>query len=140
MRLLIILLLPFGVFSQETPYPENELKQERAEAKIGEDEIVKFPDIEPKYPGGPLELQSYLLENFKMIDSLGIDPPGRIQFSMVVEKDGSLTDIQVRKPEEEAYRSHLKEVIAKMPYWIPAQHLGEVVRSRTAYSIHIDHK
>jgi protein TonB len=64
---------------------------------------------------------------------MGIE--GKVFLSAVIEKDGSVTNVQVLKGigagcDEEAMR-----VVSKLPNWIPAKQRGRPVRSRITVPI-----
>lgn len=83
----------------------------------------------PEFPGGPKALMEYLSKSIRYPSfeaEMGIT--GKVVLSFVVERDGSITDIQeVRSPSEgltkEAYR-----VVQNMPKWKPGKQRGKNVR------------
>ena len=93
--------------------------------------IVDFPDLEAKFPGGASELMKFITSNLVYPDFIeDIDVQGRLYFSFVVEKDGSLTDIKVERGTGSGYGDDLLEFMHKMPKWTPAEVNGKIVRSR----------
>lgn len=91
---------------------------------IKEDSVVEFPDIEPSFPGGELELQKFFAENLNFpVDCKDSNFYGRIDMKFIVEKDGSISSIQINEKKlgctqlvEEATR-----VLMLMPQWIPGE-------------------
>lgn len=83
----------------------------------------------PEFPGGTQALMDYLSKSIRYPSfeaEMGIS--GKVVLSFVVERDGSITDIQeVRSPSEgltkEAYR-----VVQNMPKWKPGKQRGKNVR------------
>lgn len=83
----------------------------------------------PEFPGGISALMGFLSRNIKYpkeAEENGIQ--GRVIVSFVVEKDGSITDIQVVKPVELSINKEAIRVASLMPKWIPGKHDGTEVR------------
>lgn len=60
-----------------------------------------------------------------------------ILVSFVIEKDGSIAEIQPLKAKYEFERTNIRKVLEEMPKWIPAQKNNEVVRARYKLPIRI---
>lgn len=115
MKLLFALLLvPLLSFSQE------------------DTTIVDFPDVEASFPGGNAKMVQFIHSNLTYPDSLSLDmePPGKIYFSFVVEKDGSITHLKNERPHTPEFDKCFEDLMHKMPKWNPAEVNGEAVRSR----------
>lgn len=99
------------------------------EAEIKEDHIFTIVESDAEYPGGEKARMEFLNKNIKyptMARESGIQ--GRVYVTFVVEKDGSVTDVQVTRGigggcDEEAVR-----VVRLMPKWIPGKQRGKPVR------------
>lgn len=94
-------------------------------------------DTDACFPGGAAEMQRFIYETLIYPEEaieLGIQ--GRVYLSFIVEMDGSLTSIEVKRgglsPEinKEAIR-----IVSLMPNWIPSQTNGKIVRSRCSLPI-----
>lgn len=91
-----------------------------------------FVDIEAEFPGGYAEMMKYFIKNMKYPEiplQSGIE--GRVSLRFVVEKDGSIGNIDIQRgvpncPEcdKEAIR-----VIKSMPKWKAGKINGQAVRS-----------
>ena len=105
-----------------------------------EEEEVIFVVVEkmPEFPGGQQALFKYLSENVKypvIAQENGIQGRSICQFT--VEKDGSITDIQViRSSGDETLDKEAKRVIKSMPRWTPGKQRGKAVR--VSYTIPIN--
>jgi protein TonB len=94
---------------------------------VEEDSVVEFPDIEPSFPGGELELQKFIANNLNFpVDCMDSNFYGRIEMKFIVEEDGSISTIQINEKKlgcaqliEEATR-----VLMLMPKWIPGEVQG----------------
>lgn len=95
-----------------------------------EDEVYDFVEKEAKYPGGPEAMMKFLTENYKL-PKTDIPPEyTRIFIRFVVEKDGSLSNLEILRGAGEPYDKEAKRVIRSMPKWEPAESQGKIVRSR----------
>lgn len=110
------------------------------------DTIYKVVEELPEFPGGTGELMTYLMKNLVYPQECNAVPGFgmRVIVRVVVEKDGSLSDITVQKhkdsnketPENkaaldkarEAARKEAIRVVQSMPKWTPAKHKGKAVR------------
>jgi periplasmic protein TonB len=94
-----------------------------------EEKPIVIPEIRPEFPGGERALMQYLADNIKypaMARESGLD--GRIFLTFVVEKDGSITDIKVRRGIGMGCDDEAKRVVAEMPRWSPGKQKGNPVR------------
>lgn len=85
----------------------------------------------PSFPGGQSALFQYLSKNIqypKLCEEHGIQ--GRVICSYIVEEDGSITDVQVRKSVHPSLDKEAVRVIQSMPKWIPGKQKGKPVRVR----------
>lgn len=95
------------------------------------DTIHDFVQIMPEFPGGDLALSRYLYENIhfpRLAYEAGIQ--GTVLVEFVIEGDGTISNVTVRKSigggcEEEAVR-----VVEKMPRWKPGMQNGFTARVR----------
>lgn len=105
--------------------------QEEEEPQIQEQEIFVFVEEQPEFPGGEEALMAYLQSNIKypqMAKELEIQ--GKVIIEFVVETDGSVTNVTVKRGigggcDEEAVR-----VVKAMPKWKPGKQRGKPVRVR----------
>jgi periplasmic protein TonB len=107
--------------------------QEYVPAQVEEEpeDVQIFTVVEsmPEFPGGDAARIQYLNDNIvypQMARESGIQ--GRVFVTFVVERDGSVTDVQVLRGigggcDEEAVR-----VIRNMPKWVPGKQRGKPVR------------
>ncbi len=103
-------------------------------------ELARKDTIEPlftvvehaaQFPGGFAKLAEFLATNLKYpAEAQRAKVQGKVFLSFVVNRDGSLSDINVLKGigygcDEEAVR-----VLSRMPNWVPGQQSGHAVKSR----------
>ena len=83
----------------------------------------------PEFPGGYAALMKWLSDNVKypsIAEENGIQ--GRVVCTLVVERDGSITDIKVIHSIDPSLDSEALRVLKKMPKWIPGKQKGKPVR------------
>jgi len=91
--------------------------------------IYTVVNQQPDFPGGEKALIAYIKNNLKYPASAsenGIQ--GRVTLSFVVEKDGSISNIEIlRSPAEELTQEAIR-LVKSMPKWKPGKLKGEKVR------------
>ena len=90
-----------------------------------------YEDVEqmPSFPGGQWALMQYLANNIKypvVAQENGIE--GHVVVSFVVERDGSITDVQVVRSVDPSLDREALRVVRSMPKWIPGKQKGQAVR------------
>ena len=108
------------------PPPPPKPKQEEVT-----DEIFVVVENQPEFPGGNTAMMKFLSENIKypvIAQENGIQ--GRVICNFVVEKDGSITDVQVVRGVDPSLDREAVRVIQQMPRWKPGKQRGQAVRVR----------
>ncbi len=116
------------------------IAQKAEDITIKEDSVVEFPDIEPSFPGGELELQKFFAENLKFpVDCMDSNFYGRIEMKFIVEKDGSISTIQINEKQLGCAQlvNEAKRVLMLMPKWIPGEVQGVKKRVRVILPLNI---
>ena len=80
----------------------------------------------PEYPGGIDSLFKYINSELRYPNN-EVDVQGRVICRFVVEKDGSLNQINVVRSLEKSYDKEVVKLIQNMPKWIPGKHNGKNV-------------
>ena len=95
-----------------------------------EEEIFVVVESMPEFPGGAPEMMKFIAENIKypvIAQENGIQ--GRVICQFVIEKNGSVTDIQVvRSSGDASLDKEAERVIKNMPKWKPGKQRGKPVR------------
>lgn len=94
-----------------------------------ENKVFEVVEQMPSFPGGPQALQQWLHDNVKypvVAQENGVQ--GRVVVSFVVEKDGSITDVNVMKSVDPSLDKEAARVVKAMPKWIPGKQNGSAVR------------
>lgn len=91
--------------------------------------IYTVVEQQPEFPGGEAAMMAYIKKNLKYPASAsenGIQ--GRVTLSFVVEKDGSISNIEIlRSPAEELSQEAIR-LVKSMPNWKPGVLKGKKVR------------
>ena len=107
------------------PVVQEEEEEESAQ------QIFTVVEKQPEYPGGTAELFKYLSKAIKypvIAQENGIQ--GRVVCSFVVNRDGSIVDIQVMRGVDPSLDKEAVRVISEMPKWKPGEQRGKPVRVR----------
>ena len=94
-----------------------------------ENKVFDVVEQMPSFPGGPSALMQYLSSNIKypvVAQENGVQ--GRVVVSFVVERDGSITDMQVARSVDPSLDREAQRVVRNMPRWIPGKQNGQAVR------------
>ncbi len=108
------------------PPPPPKPKQEEVT-----DEIFVVVEDQPAFPGGNAAMMKFLSDNIKypvIAQENGIQ--GRVICNFVVEKDGSITDVQVVRGVDPSLDREAVRVVQQMPRWKPGKQRGQAVRVR----------
>lgn len=95
-------------------------------------EVEKVFDVVeqmPSFPGGPSALMEWLSNNVKypvVAQENGVQ--GRVVVSFVVERDGSITDVNILRGVDPSLDREAMRVVKSMPKWTPGKQNGSAVR------------
>lgn len=87
--------------------------------------IYRRVDTYPVYTGGFSELQNFLSKNLKTGDETG-----RVIATFVIEKDGSVSNVEVVRSFSDKAKTEALRVIKMMPKWKPGILKGQIVRTQ----------
>lgn len=93
--------------------------------------IYDMPEIMPEFIGGPDALDDFLKKNLVYppeAKAKGIQ--GKVYVQFVVEKDGSVTNVLVRRGANPLLDAEALRVVKLMPAWKPGTMRGKKVRVR----------
>ncbi|MBO5922089.1 MAG: energy transducer TonB [Bacteroidaceae bacterium] len=100
-----------------------------SQSKEQDDAVYSIVSEQPSFPGGMQEMMKFISENRKYpAEAKAKDIHGKVIVAFVVERDGSLSDVKIRRGigygcDEEAIR-----LIKSMPKWTPGKQNGKAVR------------
>ena len=94
-----------------------------------EEEVFMVVEDQPEFPGGTAALLEYLRKNIKypaICRENNIQ--GRVIVSFIVNRDGSIVDLEVVKSVNPSLDKEALRVVACMPKWKPGSQRGKPVR------------
>ena len=93
------------------------------------EEVFLTTEIMPMFPGGVSELLSWIGQNLRpQVDDNGNRITGRVICQFIIEKDGSVSNIQVLKSPNSVLADEAVRVLKSSPKWEPGKQSGQVVR------------
>ncbi|CAK7004592.1 MAG: hypothetical protein PETM_00139 [Petrimonas sp.] len=95
------------------------------------EEIFVVVEEQPEFPGGNTAMMKFLSDNIKypvIAQENGIQ--GRVITNFVVERDGSISDVQVVRGVDPSLDKEAIRVIQSMPKWKAGRQRGSAVRVR----------
>jgi protein TonB len=96
-----------------------------------DDRIFEIVEENAQFPGGDDACYKWLYDNIKypaIAQEQGIQ--GRVFVRFVVNKDGSIVDVEVTRSPDPSLSKEAERVIKMMPKWKPARQGNKPVRSR----------
>lgn len=131
-----ILLIFFLSLAAQNPFP---VKPKPAPAPP--EEIYKELEVMPQFPGGPEAMQKYLDEHMSHPKMMrGVCSARKLVVGFVVEKDGSLTQVDIIKSINGCpdFDYDVLRVVKNMPKWFPGRLKGHYVRCYYKMPVYID--
>jgi protein TonB len=112
------------------PPLEGTGKSNSTETQLGmeKDVVVDRPDFMPEFPGGMEALQRFLSRNLRM-PRQDLEPGSKIStlVRFVVDKNGTVADIELEKRGGKEFDNEVERVVKKMPQWKPGIQHGKYV-------------
>ena len=96
---------------------------------VEETKIFTVVEQMPMFPGGDAALMGYLRDNMHyptVAAENGVQ--GRVVVGFVVERDGSITDVNVIRSVDPSLDREAMRVVKSMPRWTPGKQNGSAVR------------
>ncbi len=96
---------------------------------VEETKIFTVVEQMPMYPGGDAALMGYLRDNIHyptVAAENGVQ--GRVVVGFVVERDGSITDVNIIRSVDPSLDREAMRVVKSMPRWTPGKQNGSAVR------------
>ena len=92
--------------------------------------IYDYPEIMPQFPGGPDALDAFVKKNLKTPAAAKENERGKVYVQFIVEKDGSIDEVEIRMGRHKILNDEAIRVVKKMPNWKPGSNKGKKVRVR----------
>ena len=101
--------------------------------------VYQIVEEMPQFPGGEKALMEYIAKNLTYPQEArdkGVE--GRVLIGMVIEKDGSVSNVKVLRGISQECDAEAVRVISSLPKWKPGKMKGEPVQ--VSYQIPINFK
>lgn len=109
----------------EMPLSELDEQKEKAEGN----QVFTICEVQPKFPGGEQAMMEHLKNNLRYpAECADKSIEGRVILSFVVEKDGSVSNIEEMRSPDPLLTKEAKRVVSIMPKWEPGTQRGHKVR------------
>lgn len=118
---------------------EDEIDEVPDEVEEGpvEEPILDFVEVEPSFPGGAGAMTEWITNEVDYPElAREMGEQGIVYVKFVVNKDGSIQDVSIRKGVSDALDAEAKRVVKKMPRWTPGEQAGKPVRVNFTLPIH----
>lgn len=121
----LILLSLMAAFSLATVQAQKTVVSQKEQKP----EVFMVVENMPEYPGGNEAMIAFFVKNMKYpADAQKNKVQGRVLVIFVVERDGTITDVQVAKPTFPSLDDEAMRLVKKMPKWKPGTQRGVPVR------------
>ncbi|MGB1041106.1 MAG: energy transducer TonB [Flavobacteriales bacterium] len=90
--------------------------------------IYDFVEERPEFPGGQTKLNEFIEQNLNY--PKGEHTQGTVYVKFVVEKNGTITNIEIARGLSSKYDQEVINLIKKMPKWISGKQRKKSVRCR----------
>lgn len=115
---------------------EKESKSKEEQNESESNKIFNGDDVDqqPSFPGGTNALNTFIASNLKysvVAQEEGIQ--GRVVVKFIVEKDGSISNVEVDRSVDPGLDNEAMRVVKAMPKWIPGQINGKAVKVECSY-------
>jgi len=106
-------------------------------ATVEPEKIIDFPDIVPSFPGGESAMIKFIRNNIQLPDYIPPYDSGTLYVQFVVNKDGSIEQVDVVKGLSFELDNSAQKVVKSMPRWKAGEQAGKPVRVRFTLPIQI---
>lgn len=97
-------------------------------------------DQPPQFPDGDAALMKFIMTNLHYPERLTENPQGRIVVQFVVNKDGSIGDVNIRNSVDEELGKELIRIVKSLPKFLPGRQNDHPVTAWYTLSININIK
>ncbi len=111
---------------------QNDVKPVPAKGTTDDNQIYNTAglDVVPAFPGGVAAFQTHINKKFNERNVTPETNDIRVYAQFVVEKDGTLSDINILRSPDKAIGDELVRIITTSPKWVPGSLNGKIVRVR----------
>lgn len=93
------------------------------------EKVYDVAEVPPSFPGGPGAMLSWISSHIQYpAIAKENNISGRVVVQLIVEKDGSVSNVNVVRSVDPSLDNEAVRVISSMPKWTPGKHKGSPVR------------
>ncbi|MFM7301683.1 MAG: energy transducer TonB [Crocinitomicaceae bacterium] len=124
---------------KETIIETIEIVEEQVEVTEIVEPVVDFPDVEAEFTGGESAMQKWMQQNLVYPEmSMEMGEQGKVYLKFVVEKDGTISNVEVIKGVSRDLDNEAKRLVRAMPGWKAGESKGMKVRSSFTMPINFE--
>ena len=118
--------IPFNEFDEMTPIELVPVEPE----SVVDDEVFLVAETMPSFMDGTIEtFRAWVMQNVKFPQiALENNLHGRVVLSVVIDKDGRLTNVEVLQAPDRSLAEEAVRVLNKSPKWSPGKQRNQTVR------------
>lgn len=121
--------LPDPEATEETHVPDWDFSEYDFDPPVETNEVFNFPQLMPSFPGGDKAMADYLRKKLMVPEKAKANRiSGTVFISFIVEKDGSISNVEVMKGIGAGCDQEAARVVASMPKWNPGMQGNQPVR------------
>lgn len=110
---------------------QNSRSTRDAATKEDGEKVYEFVEEMASFPGGPASMNQWLSQNIRYPAAAQKNNiHGRVTVTFIVEKDGSISNIEVVRSVDPSLDKEATRVVKAMPKWNPGKQDGKPVRSK----------
>jgi len=102
-------------------------------------QLIGEPELKaeyPEFPGGMEKMYQFISDNFNYSEQVQQDNiSDRVMIQFIVQKDGSIKDINVLNSPNELLSEEMIRIVKSMPNWIPGKKEGNPVNAKCEFPI-----
>lgn len=123
--------ISFKLLGYNESYIDQNTEKGLNDSAKWEGRIYEVVEQMPSFPGGQSAMMRYINENLRYPEEAEqSDVVGRAVVSFIVEPDGALSAIEIRRSLDPAFDRMALLVVQSMPRWVPGKQDGKPVRVR----------
>ena len=115
---------------------DNDIYSKKEQNESESNKIFNGDDVDqkPSFPGGTKALNTFLASNLKYpVAAVENGIQGRVIVKFIVEKDGSISNVEVDRSVYPSLDNEAMRVVKAMPKWIPGQINGKAVKVKWSF-------
>ena len=103
---------------------------------------IPYPTVDqpPQFPDGDAALMKFIMTNLHYPEKLTENPQGRIVVQFVVNKDGSIGNVNIRNSVDEELGKEIIRIVKSLPKFLPGRQNDHPVTAWYTLSININIK